>query len=802
VPLPLTFTPDRNSATILVQETCDVTDGDAAELFSKYRLGVKDGPAFIPAILEDCPAQCRNVGHKGSICGGNSPHRLSVNVRAMTALALDFDKMSVETAQSVIAALQLSGKRMWFYESFSSNAATNDCRFRVVIPFAEPIPIASPEDWSDRIWPALVAELGPVVGSVESIQACKDPARLYYMPAKKDAGQDRDAAEFPGEIWSPKISPSPAVPGADPGSLRPRETAAPGGNLEKARAFGLTMPVSRADGEASKRLVAFIVQACMGFSLSEAEALVLCEEFSQRCTTADGKPYPWETAELERAIGNAYAKHADAMGKTLFLADVKEELRVAPLSGKKSRGATNSTRTAGATNGEIETIDPDGVDWESRLIRRWKDDNQTQLIAVPSPANVGVILEYSEEWRGVFRKNAVGQEIEMWGGPLVPPDQNGLPRHRAMLDTDDTEIANWLRRSKWKQDVSDNQTRAQLAAVAVRHAYDPAKDELLARPAWDGVERLDTMLIKAFGAEDTHFNRLVSKKFFIAMVARRMEPGCKVDTALVLEGEQGTLKTSAIELLGGAFFTDERLTIGTKDTAELISKRCVIELTELGFLKKHELAEIKAFISKREDAFRPSYGYRTQKFPRRCVFIGSTNEDQYLEDTTGNRRWWCVRISVIDLRWLRANVDQLWAEALVAYNAKATCPDCTEVASRCSAHRWWLAGALEEAEAAAVTEQRMVSDSLAEVVAKWFLSKDKAARPGFIQASDVCAIIGEPVTRINERRIATALKRVGFKYARKDLGGKFGRVYLAPKEILESEKDSSVPYTKAASYRN
>ena len=177
--------------------------------------------------------------------------------------------------------------------------------------------------------------------------------------------------------------------------------------------------------------------------------------------------------------------------------------------------------------------------------------------------------------------------------------------------------------------------------VAQQNSFHPVKD-YLAECVWDGVPRVETLLIDYMGAEDTKYTRTVTRKVMAAAVARIYQPGCKFDHMLTLRGAQGLGKSSFIGKLGGPWFSDTLTTVQGKEAYEQVQGVWILEVGELAGMKKSEVEAIKQFITKRSDRFRPAYGRRTQEFPRQCILVGSTNETQFLRDTTGNRRFWVV----------------------------------------------------------------------------------------------------------------------------------------------------------------
>lgn len=207
--------------------------------------------------------------------------------------------------------------------------------------------------------------------------------------------------------------------------------------------------------------------------------------------------------------------------------------------------------------------------------------------------------------------------------------------------------------------------------VAHANRFHPVKD-YLDGCSWDGVPRVDTLLIDYLGAEDTAYTRAVTRKTLVAAVARIYQPGVKFDHMLTLRGQQGLGKSSFIGLLGGRWFSDTMVTMQGKEAYEQLHGVWIMEVGELAGMRRAEVETIKLFITKRTDRFRPAYGRRTQEFPRQCIFIGSTNETQFLRDTTGNRRFWVVDTPNKPARdfWeelTEETVRLIWAEAVELY---------------------------------------------------------------------------------------------------------------------------------------
>ena len=201
--------------------------------------------------------------------------------------------------------------------------------------------------------------------------------------------------------------------------------------------------------------------------------------------------------------------------------------------------------------------------------------------------------------------------------------------------------------------------------------YHPVRDYLFGLE-WDGKERIETVFIDYFGCEDNLYVREVALCWFVGAVARIMEPGFKFDTSPVISGLQGIGKTSFIRELGKRRWYGELSSFDPKVAVEEISGKWIIEINEMGATNKQALEAQKSFLSGTYTRTRLAYDRRAADYKRQCVFFGSTNEDTYLKDSTGNRRWWPLDASsdvgFIDVEKLRSDVDQLWAEAMVLYS--------------------------------------------------------------------------------------------------------------------------------------
>lgn len=249
---------------------------------------------------------------------------------------------------------------------------------------------------------------------------------------------------------------------------------------------------------------------------------------------------------------------------------------------------------------------------------------------------------------------------------------NQETQRRDWKDQDDSGLRQYLEKVygiTGKEKIYDAITN-----VAMGAKINDVKD-YLCRLQWDGIPRLDTLLIDFFGADDTSYTRAVTRKFLVAAVARVYQPGVKFDTMPVLSGPQGCGKSTFLSRLGGRWYTDSLTTFEGKEAAEIIQGNWLVEVGELNAMNRSEINAVKQFLSRTDDVYREPYGRRTGRYPRRCVFAGTTNDAEYLRDRTGNRRFWPIDLNPDQAKvdpftgFTGAVIDQVWAEAKTVWEA-------------------------------------------------------------------------------------------------------------------------------------
>lgn len=320
-------------------------------------------------------------------------------------------------------------------------------------------------------------------------------------------------------------------------------------------------------------------------------------------------------------------------------------------------------------------------------------------------------------------------------------------RGEAITDTDYVDIQMIVEQAQYqptKQDIP-----IAIARLAQDNAYHPVRDYLDGLK-WDGVNRLDRFLHILFGTPDTDYERTVGVKWMIGAVARVYEPGCKMDNMLVLEGPQNLGKSTALAaLFGRQFFTEMVNELRDhKRFMEQIAGKWVIEFAELSAIRRADVELVKAVISMQVDRARLSYGRTPAERPRQCVLAASVNpkhDSGYLTDPTGNRRFWPVRCTKIDMPKLIRKRDQLWAEAVNRFRA---------------GEQWWLD---EDQIEVAGGEQ---SERLA--VDPWAEFLEARLNTGFVYTSvDILTdLLKVPIDRVDgfmKTRLADVLASLGWQ---------------------------------------
>jgi hypothetical protein len=838
--------------------------------------------------ITDCTASNHTRGShcRGKDCRHKSAHgawspirlwpgtetRANANVSHVTAFVFDLD--GIPELELLALAERLEGLATILHSTHNHRSRASTYA-RLVVPLSEPIPAQE----YPRLYSAAVGSL-----RIPADPACKDLARLYYLPTAPMYSEPLAAIgegsplavdklrRLAGDSHATKTGASGAGVGAvgrsyrgeiapkfdmdrDSGdaeilasdrqthdtaphdSVGPVDTSAIRQSISnRARAYLKSDPdkhdllrrvlEGRRIAEVGERdqklnrtmsLIAYAVSPGTGFeSIVEIVRPSLCQmpadpERGAWIVECDARPHSDGCCWVGEA-GNMYDR---AMTRRLdWLRDREREEQAIKARLKAFNPVSTAKDIARALNlsvdtnidtpisessddelsTEPETLDPetlttlDEENWRGALIPDPSKDDALKSCG----QNVTVILLCSEETRGTLRWNDVTRNIEVHGGPFADVPAASL----------DVAITNWLLLN-YGLAMKPHEVGAQILYVARLNSYDPLREYLMGL-RWDGVPRVNLFAEQYLGAQlvddatgegITSYVHKVSRRWLISAVARALEPGCQVDTVLVLEGDQGIRKSSAFRVLGGPFFADSAISFADKDSKMLAASAWIIELAELAAFRRSDIELQKSFITAPKDRFRPPYGRAIEEYKRRAIFVGTTNETGYLVDDTGHRRYWPLRCTRVDVGALKRDRDQIWAEAVALYRAAITCEDCARIKSEdghehgCAVHRWWFEHD-EQHEAEVVAASRASDQPMTEIIREWWVGLSKSERKA-MRSTDVAlrAMLMRPadITRAVETDIGRAMRSLGFKKRRHRAEGQLYWVYEPNAELMNCE---------------
>ena len=283
--------------------------------------------------------------------------------------------------------------------------------------------------------------------------------------------------------------------------------------------------------------------------------------------------------------------------------------------------------------------------------------------------NVVLILQHDKELKNRIKYNEFSYSLEVTE-PLPWEIPNTLGEgSREWGESDDANLYNYV---ETRYGISNGRCVDEaLTIVAHKNAINPVRDYLMSL-SWDKTQRVPTMFTDYLGAENSEYTQTVAVKCMVGAVARALEGGVKYDYMPILTGKQGIGKSTFLANLGMQWFTDSLTTFDSKTGAELIQGKWIAEVGELAALKRHEIEVVKQFITRTSDRYRAAYGRRAEDRKRRCVFFGTSNEDEFLSDITGNRRFLPISCGITQPKYsvwedMPKHINQLWAEAVVMY---------------------------------------------------------------------------------------------------------------------------------------
>ena len=607
----------------------------------------------------------------GGFVGGRfvAERRKASELVARSLVTLDIDYGSPSTVGMVADAME--GNAWCLYSTHSHTAARP--RFRLVVPLSREV---TPDEYVP-----IARRLADDIGIDFFDDSTFEPCRLMYWPS---CGSDADFVFRKGEG-------EPYDADAALGTYK---------DWRDANEWPLSFRVSAAPGGAGKAKMqdptakpGIVGAFCREYDIPGAIAAFLADVYeptarsdrytyskgstAQGLVVYDGGLYAYSNHGTDPAFGrelnafdlvrvhkfgdlDAEAKPDTPINKMPSFVAMEQTA----LKDKKVRARLAKEKRdelCDDFSGIVEGGAPDGdEDWISHL---QLDPRGKKFCA--SPYNFGLIVANDPQLKDTCRRDLFrGRDVVVKTLPW-----RALDTGKYWENSDDNGLIDYVSRY-----YRLNSKTALLDAhdyVVSRNGFHPVR-EYLDGLQWDGVPRLDTLLIDYLGAEDNALTRAVTRKHLCAAVGRVLQPGIKYDYILTLIGSEGLGKSTLIRLLGGEWFDDSLSTIEGKEGMEQLRGKWLIEIGEMTAYKKSTAEAYKAFLSKTEDSYRPAYGRKVEVYPRQCVFFATTNEQAFLKGDTGNRRFWTVEVGA-DLptkdvfTQLEGERDQIWAEALGAF---------------------------------------------------------------------------------------------------------------------------------------
>jgi predicted P-loop ATPase len=492
----------------------------------------------------------------------------------------------------------------------------------------------------------------------------------------------------------------------------------------------------------------------------------------------DGKPRmsKWQPEYNRYFVGrdvvilpdNDGAGRAHALAVAANLAAVVARVRIVELPGLPEKGDVSDWLAAGGSQGELQRLvelatafqadvatddprqtDPNkAADKASVAPTYWLGSAQCNRAAEPRPnlfnamlalrrdPRISDLFAYDEMLRASILTTEVASNVIEHNSAFEP---------RPVRDADVSALQELLQKSGLETLGKDIVHQA-VDLRARERPFHPVRDYFSAI-VWDGVPRISTWLTTYLGAADSEYHCAIGRMFLVMMVARILRPGCKADYMLVLEGPQGTLKSTACQVLAGRWFSDALPDIRSagKDVAQHLNGKWLIEVAEMSALDKAEASALKAFITRDTERYRPSYGRKEVIEPRQCVFVGTTNETAYLRDKTGGRRFWPVAVGRVNVEALIRDRDQLFAEAVALHDSGA---------------HWWPDPAFERGVLAPEQDARYEADAWEDAIGTFLSGRPRTT---ILEIARLALnLTTDRIGTADQRRIRTALQRLGW----------------------------------------
>jgi putative DNA primase/helicase len=525
--------------------------------------------------------------------------------------------------------------------------------------------------------------------------------------------------------------------------------------LTKAEKDALSTPEAIIEAQANKPFLPEDGQPGVKTMALAAELLHVqgCKLWSVKIPAPGEKADGWDIAD---AIEEGLAGEALAA----FIRGNISLLAVAKVGGEAlqpdSDGGISPSFPSGAGGGD----DDNGPSWRALLMR--KDDR-----LIDCRENVYLMLKHHPAWVGVLWADEFARKI-VKRKPAPWDNRHGFVSGEQWGEDDDLRLGLWFAQHERLLVRSPDVLAASVGWAARESRCHPVR-EYLDSLSWDGRERTSDWLSDYLGVKKTAYTTLAGRLFLIGMVARIYKPGCQMRSMPILEGVQFRRKSTALRILGGQWFGDTPLDLNNKDAYQLIQGRWLYEVAELDAFSRAESTRIKAFISSQEDRFRAPYDRAPREWPRHTVFFGTTNQDEYFKDQTGNTRYWPLRAEEsdhINLDGLHGARDQLFAEAVEMFRR---------------GDRWHPTREEQRDLFEPEQAEREIADPWQAMIAKWLRGTPNDRVKVTDILTDCLKIEAGKIdsSRQMSTRIGIAMKRLGW-HKKRETGGDREYYYLRP----------------------
>ena len=731
---------------------------ELAERFTKIEVSERrEGSGFCPALFR-------------------GDYRNAKNVEAISMLVVDVDRTTEEEAERALSTVTQSGSAFIILNSYShllsKHGEPPGSRYRVIIPFNKPMPLAHHTLWRDWAWEKLMEHFG---FKEIADKATRDAPRFFFDPRKPSEDSPHEAGARPGLLcdWEALLGDLSKVKIEKPAAITIEKPDPSRGvnfdDLRKRLRKGETVLGKKlANGKSltsppSKRRLGGLTRheawnkatyllAIRANDWEDTRALIELCKGSHEAMTADGEDYRETLESITEMIESARLKMPEIRAEEARDEAARKTLQ--PLF----KGLAKA----------------DDLEWAGEL----KRDHEERALA--NEATAIAVLRAHPNWKGRIKLNQITRyiEIDTRDHPAFPEK---MPEN--FEDLHATYVNRWFQREALTQcRLSKDVLHDSIDLIADENKFNPILDLARSVP-WDGKCRVETMGISLFnamrienGADLLEYQCEIWRVFMLSAMARLRFPGSKVDTVLVLEGGQGIGKSKALVALFGPRFchTSGVHPDGGADSREPLSMNWGIILEEGASFKKSNGEAWKGFLTQTHDDFRYKFTRRTKKVARSCVFIATTNEREYLMDPTGNRRFLPSPIADgnIDTERIEASRQQIFAEALARIE---------------DGEQWWTEDERLKQLIESVREIRTSADPLHEAIKHWYSNHPQ--RPRIISTIEVSEGIKENIDKGHLRFMGKALRDLGFKpNPVRGRAGDWRRTYIVPDAWLEMPK--------------